>query len=106
MPGTLEQLPAWLSNPEKIEALAKIDQETKAAGNKNITADWNKALLDLQLTDLRTSRQLGLAIDGNIPQPQPDKEAFRQVLEDLRWVPSCNSTTAGLPRSKPSSRHL
>ena len=78
-----EQLPAWLSNPEKIEALAKIDQETKAAGNKNITADWNKALLNLQLTDLRTSRQLGLAIDGNIPQPQPDKEAFRQVLEDL-----------------------
>jgi 5'-3' exonuclease len=78
-----EKLPMWISNPEKIEALAKIDQETKAAEGKQVTADWRRALVNLQLTDLRTSRQLSLAIAGDIPQPAPDKAAFRQVLEDL-----------------------
>jgi len=78
-----EKLPAWLSNPEKIEALSRIDQEAKAAEDKQVTADWKRALVNLQATDLRTSRQLGLAIEGNIPQPNPDKEAFRQALEDL-----------------------
>jgi 5'-3' exonuclease len=78
-----EKLPARLSNLEKIEALAQIDQETKTAEGKQVTADWRRALVNLQVTDLRTSRQLSLAIDGDIAQPTPDKEAFRQVLDDL-----------------------
>jgi 5'-3' exonuclease len=77
-----EKLPSGLSNPEKIEALAKIDAELKAAAKKPVTADWKRALLQLQLTDLRTSKQAGLAM-STIPTFTPDKAAFRQVLEEL-----------------------
>ncbi len=86
-PATLakyyEQIPAGLSNPEKIEALAKADQDLKAQADKPVTADWRKALLNLQATDLRTSRQIDLSISNEIPQLRPDRDAFRQVLEDL-----------------------
>jgi 5'-3' exonuclease len=77
-----DQLPAGLANPEKIEALAKIDQGIKAQTQKPVAADWRKALLNLNVTDLRTSRQADLYF-GAIPTPQPDRDAFREVLEEL-----------------------
>ncbi len=77
-----DQLQAGLTNPEKIEALAKMDQEIKAQAQKPVTADWRKALLNLHVTDLRTSRQADLYF-GEISAPQPDRDAFHEVLEEL-----------------------
>ncbi len=75
-----EKLPEGLSNPAKIEVLATIDMELKPAAGK--LADWGQAQINLQATDLETDRQ-GDIVLGNIPEPRPNKEAFRQVLEDL-----------------------
>ena len=83
LPSTTNSYPPGSQTPRRSKPWPRLTRRPKRPRNKNITADWKRALLNLQLTDLRTSRQLGLAIDGNIPQPQPDKEAFRQVLEDL-----------------------
>ena len=77
-----DQLQAGLTNPEKIEALAKMDQEIKAQAQKPVTADWRKALLNLHVTDLRTSRQADLYF-GEISALQPDRDAFHEVLEKL-----------------------
>ena len=67
-------------NPEKIEALRAIDLEAKKNAGK--AADWTQAQLNLQATDLDTERQHGINL-GTIPETRPNKEAFRQVLEDL-----------------------
>ena len=75
-----EKLPGGLSNPEKIEALRAIDLEAKKNAGK--VADWTQAQLNLQATDLDTERQRGIDL-GTIPEPRPNREAFRQVLEDL-----------------------
>lgn len=72
-----EKIPAGLSNPAKLEALAAIDQSIRKPA-----ADWNLARLNLAATDLDTHRQRDLAL-GTIPQPLPNKGAFQQVLEDL-----------------------
>jgi 5'-3' exonuclease len=78
-----DKLPTGLSNIDKITALAQIDQEVKAAENKVVIADWKRAAVNLEVTDLRTSRQLGLALNNDMPNPQPDKAAFKAVLEEL-----------------------
>jgi 5'-3' exonuclease len=75
-----EKLPGGLSNPEKIDALRAIDLEAKKNAGK--VADWTQALLNLQATDLDTERQRGIDL-GTIPEPRTNREAFRQVLEDL-----------------------
>lgn len=84
-PATLgkhyEKLAEGLSNPGKLDALAAIDKEIKVtAGNK--LADWEQARRNLQATDLDTTRQHEILL-GTVPEPRPDKEAFRQVLEEL-----------------------
>ena len=83
-PATLgqyyEKLPEGLSNPAKIEALATIDMELKKDAGK--VADWGQAQINLQATDLDTDRQRDIVL-GTIPEPRPNKEAFRQVLEEL-----------------------
>ncbi len=75
-----EKLPEGLSNPEKLEALAAIDQEVKGGSAK--LADWDLARKNLQATDLDTARQHEIVL-GPIPEPRADKEAFRHVLEEL-----------------------
>lgn len=75
-----EKLPEGLSNPAKLEALATIDMELKKPASK--VTDWRQARINLQATDLDTDRQRDLVL-GSIPEPRPDKEAFRQVLEEL-----------------------
>lgn len=80
--GYYEKIPTWISNREKIEALAKVDIETKSAKNQPVTADWQRGLLNLEVADLRTSRQLAIDIPP-VVFPKPDKEAFKKVLEDL-----------------------
>lgn len=75
-----EKLSEGLSNPAKIEALAMIDMELKNAAG--IVADWGQAQINLQATDLDTDRQRDIVL-GNIPESRPNKEAFRQVLEEL-----------------------
>ena len=54
----------------------------EAKKNSGKVADWTQALLNLQATDLDTERQHGIDL-GTIPEPRPNREAFRQVLEDL-----------------------
>lgn len=75
-----EKLPERLSNPAKIEVLATIDMELKKAAGK--LADWRQAQINLQAADLDTDRQRDIVL-GTIPEPRPNKEAFRQVLEEL-----------------------
>lgn len=75
-----EKLPGGLSNPEKIDALRGIDLEVKKDAGK--AADWAQAQLNLRATDLDTERQHVIDL-GTIPEPRPNKEAFRGVLEDL-----------------------
>lgn len=83
-PATLgkyyEKLPEGLSSPEKLDALAVIDQEMKGGSAK--LADWDLARKNLQATDLDTARQHEIVL-GTIPEPRTDKEAFRQVLQEL-----------------------
>lgn len=83
-PATLgkyyEKLPEGLPNPAKLDALAVIDQELKTDTTK--LADWEQAGRNLRATDLNTVRQHNIVL-GTIPQPRPDKEAFRQALEEL-----------------------
>ena len=74
------RLPKGLSNPAKIDALRAIDLEVKKDPGK--VADWRQAQINLQATDLDTGRQHDIAL-GTIPEPRPNKEAFRQVLEGL-----------------------
>ena len=47
-----------------------------------MVADWEQARRNLQATDLNTDRQHDIVL-GSIPEPRPDKEAFRRVLEEL-----------------------
>ncbi len=75
-----EKLPEGLSNLAKIEVLSTIDIEFKTAAGK--LADWRQAQINLQATDLDTDRQHDIVL-GNIPEPRPNKEAFRRVLEEL-----------------------
>jgi 5'-3' exonuclease len=75
-----ERLPGGLSNPAKLDALRAIDLELRGPTSK--VADWNQAQLNLQATDLDTDRQHSINL-GAIPEPRPNKEAFRQVLEEL-----------------------
>ena len=75
-----ERLPKGLSNPAKIDALRAIDLEVrKGPGN---VADWKQAQTNLQATDLDTRRQHDINL-GTIPEPRPNKEAFRRALEGL-----------------------
>lgn len=83
-PATLakyyDQLPTDLdTNMKKIEALAEIDQ---AARGGKTTANWPQALTNLAAVDLATQRQQDIVLDHK-PVPSPDREGFRQVLEDL-----------------------
>jgi len=75
-----EKLPEGLANPAKLDALAAIDLEAKK--NVDKLADWKQAQRNLEATDLDTTRQYDIVL-GTIPRPRPDKEAFRQVLEEL-----------------------
>jgi 5'-3' exonuclease len=75
-----EKVPEGLTNPAKLDALATIDMEVKGEPSK--AADWRRAQLNLQAADLDTDRQHDIVL-GTIPRPSPDKEAFRQVLEEL-----------------------
>ncbi len=75
-----EKLSEGLPNPAKIDALAAIDSEVKKETGK--VADWSQARVNLQAADLDTDRQHDIVL-GMIPEPRPNKEAFRQVLEDL-----------------------
>lgn len=75
-----EKLPEGLANSAKLDALAAIDREVKQGTAK--AADWSQARINLQATDLDTERQRDLVL-GTIPEPCPNKEAFRQVLEEL-----------------------
>ena len=75
-----EKLPEGLSNPAKIDALRAIDLEVVGRAGK--AADWNQARLNLQVTDLDTVRQHDINL-GTISEPRPNKEAFREVLEEL-----------------------
>lgn len=75
-----EKLPAGLSNPAKLDALAAIDPKAKEDTAK--VADWQQAQRNLQATDLDTTRQHDILL-GRLPEPRPNKEAFRQVLEEL-----------------------
>lgn len=75
-----EKLPEELANPAKLDALAAIDSEVKKESGK--MADWSQARANLQATDLDTERQHDIVL-GTIPEPRPNKEAFRQVLEEL-----------------------
>jgi 5'-3' exonuclease len=75
-----ERLPGGLSNPAKIDALRAIDVEVRK--NPGKVADWNQAQFNLQATDLDTGHQHEINL-GAIPEPRPNKEAFRRVLEGL-----------------------
>ena len=75
-----EKLPEGLANPAKLDALAAIDLEAKK--NVDKLADWKQAQRNLEATDLDTTRQYDIVL-GTIPGPRPDKESFRQVLEEL-----------------------
>ena len=75
-----EKLPGGLSNSAKLETLRAIDAEAK--GDSGKVADWDLARLNLQATDLDTERQHGINL-GVMTAPPPNKEAFRQVLEEL-----------------------
>jgi 5'-3' exonuclease len=75
-----EKLPEGLSNPAKIKVLATIDMELKTAAGK--LADWRQAQINLQATDLDNDHQRDIVL-GTIPEPRPNKEAFRRVLEEL-----------------------
>lgn len=75
-----EKLPEGLANPVKLDALAAIDLELKKDAGK--VANWNQARVNLQATDLDTGRQHDILL-GTIPEPRPNKEAFRQALEEL-----------------------
>ncbi len=75
-----EKLPGGLSNSAKLDALRAVDLEVRGRAGK--VADWNQARLNLQATDLDTDRQHSVNL-GTIPEPRPNKEAFRQVLEEL-----------------------
>jgi len=56
------------------------DLEVKKLAGK--LADWKQARRNLQASDLNTDRQHDLVL-GTIPEPRPNPEAFRQVLEEL-----------------------
>ncbi len=75
-----EKLPEGLSNAAKLDALTAIDQDVKRNSAK--LADWELAGKNLEATDLDTVRQHHIVI-GRIPEPRANKEAFRQVLEEL-----------------------
>lgn len=75
-----EKLPEGLSNSAKLDSLAAIDLEAKKDAGK--VADWQQAQRNLQATDLDTTQQHDIVL-GRIPEPCPNKEAFRQVLEEL-----------------------
>lgn len=75
-----EKLPEGLTNPAKLDVLAAIDLEVKKDVGK--AADWGQAQRNLQATDLDTDRQHDIVL-GTIPEPRPNKEAFRHVLEEL-----------------------
>jgi 5'-3' exonuclease len=75
-----EKLPDGLTNSAKLDALAAIDLQVRNGAGK--PANWQQAQLNLQATDLNSDRQRDITL-GNIPEPRPDKEAFRQVLEEL-----------------------
>jgi 5'-3' exonuclease len=75
-------LPENLNNAEKIEALAAIDAKKRAEKNQAVTADWKRGLVNLRVSDLKTQHQHNLNL-GPMPTVKADKEAFKQVLEDL-----------------------
>lgn len=75
-----EKLPEGLTNSAKLDALAAIDLEIKQNAGK--PADWKQAHINLQAADLDTARQHDIVF-GTIPALRPNKEAFRQVLEEL-----------------------
>jgi hypothetical protein len=75
-----ESLPKGLSNAAKIDALRAIDLKVKKDPGK--VADWRQAQINLQATDLDTGRQHDINL-GATPEPRPNKEAFRRVLEGL-----------------------
>ena len=78
-----ERLPRGLSNSAKIDALRAIDVEVRKDPGK--VADWSQAQINLQATDLDTRRQHDINL-GTIPEPRPNKEAFRRVLEGLTML--------------------
>ena len=75
-----EKLPEGLPNPAKLDALSAIASEVKKGAGQ--LADWSQARANLQATDLDTARQHDIVL-GSIPEPRPNKDAFRQVLEEL-----------------------
>ncbi|MBE0541794.1 MAG: hypothetical protein IH623_10450 [Verrucomicrobia bacterium] len=75
-----EKLPEGLTNPAKLDALAAVDLQVRNGAGK--TADWQQAQVNLQATDLDTERQHETVL-GSIPEPRPNKDAFRQMLEEL-----------------------
>ena len=78
-----DQLPAGLTNLQKIEALAEIDRKTREATGQPVTANWKRALVNLEITDLRTTHQHNLNLPDTMPNCEVNKPAFRQVLDEL-----------------------
>lgn len=72
------KLPPGLHTPaEKIEALAKISLETP-----NAKANWLLARTNLAVVNLDTLHQRKPKVELK-PAPEPNKEGFRAVLEEL-----------------------